>query len=240
MFAILLVLGGVVSYLELGQLEDPEFAIKQAIVITMYPGASPEQVEEEVTYPLENEIQKLPYVDFIKSTTTQGRSQITLEVKPIYRSKDLPQIWDELRRKINDFQPNLPSGAYPPIINDDFGDVFGVLLAVTGNGFEYDEINDYVDFIRRELVLVDGVGKVTVEGKQQEQVIIEISHNKMISLGLSTDYIYQILAQQNVVSNAGSVRIGNEDIRFHPTGEFQSVQEMGNLICQPSRSGTTN
>lgn len=233
LFAILLVLGGVISYLELGQLEDPEFAIKQAIVVTMYPGASPEQVEEEVTYPLENEIQKLPYVDFIKSVTTKGRSQITLTVKPIYRSADLPQIWDELRRKINDFQPNLPSGTLPPIINDDFGDVFGVLLAVTGDGFEYDEINDYVDFIRRELVLVDGVGKVTVEGKQQEQVIIEISHNKMISLGLSTDYIYQILAQQNVVSNAGSVRIGNEDIRFHPTGEFQSVQEMGNLIVSP-------
>lgn len=233
LFAILLVLGGVVSYLQLGQLEDPEFAIKQAIVVTMYPGASPEQVEEEVTYPLENEIQKLPYVDFIKSVTTKGRSQITVEMKPIYRTDDLPQIWDELRRKINDFQPNLPSGTYPPIVNDDFGDVFGVLLAVTGEGFESDEINDYVDFIRRELVLVDGVGKVTVEGKQQEQVIIEISHNKMISLGLSTDYIYQILAQQNVVSNAGSIRVGDENIRFHPTGEFQSVNEMGNLVVSP-------
>ena len=233
LFAILLVFGGMASYLQLGQLEDPEFAIKQAIVITMYPGASPEQVEEEVTYPLENEIQKLPYVDFIKSVTSQGRSQITVEMKPEYRSDDLPQIWDELRRKINDFQPNLPSGTHPPIVNDDFGDVFGVLLAVTGDGFEYDEINDYVDFIRRELVLVDGVGKVTVEGKQQEQVIIEISHNKMISLGLSTDYIYQLLAQQNIVSNAGSIRVGNENIRFHPTGEFQSVQEMGNLVVSP-------
>lgn len=233
LFAVLLLFGGIVSYFELGQLEDPEFAIKQAIVVTQYPGASPEQVEEEVTYPLENEIQKLPYVDFIKSITSNGVSQIIVEMKPIYRKDELRQIWDELRRKINDFQPNLPSGTHPPIVNDDFGDVFGILMAVTGEGFDYDEINDYVDFIRRELVLVEGIGKVTVEGKQQEQVIIEISHNKMISLGLSTDYIYQLLAQQNVVSNAGSIRVGNENIRFHPTGEFQSVQELGNLVVSP-------
>ncbi len=234
LFAFLLLFGGIASYLGLGQLEDPEFAIKQAIIVTQYPGASPEQVEEEVTYPLENEIQKLPYVDFIRSITSTGVSQIIVEMKPIYRKDELRQIWDELRRKVNDFQPNLPSGTQPPIVNDDFGDVFGILLAVTGDGFEYDEINDYVDFIRRELVLVDGIGKVTVEGKQQEQVIIEISHNKMISLGLSTDYIYQLLAQQNVVSNAGSIRVGNENIRFHPTGEFQSVQELGNLVVSPS------
>lgn len=233
LFAFLLLLGGSVSYLQLGQLEDPEFAIKQAIIVTQYPGASPEQVEEEVTYPLENEIQKLPYVDFVKSITTNGVSQIIVEMKPIYRKNELRQIWDELRRKINDFQPNLPSGTYPPVVRDDFGDVFGILLAVTGDGFAYDEINDYVDFIRRELVLVDGIGKVTVEGKQQEQVIIEISHNKMVQLGLSTDYIYQLLAQQNVVSNAGSIRVGNENIRFHPTGEFQSVDELGNLVVSP-------
>ncbi|NVK25469.1 MAG: efflux RND transporter permease subunit [Gammaproteobacteria bacterium] len=233
LFALLLLFGGIISYFELGQLEDPEFAIKQAIVVTQYPGASPEQVEEEVTYPLENEIQKLPYVDYIKSITTNGVSQIIVEMKPIYRKNELRQIWDELRRKINDFQPSLPSGTHPTIVKDDFGDVFGILLAVTGDGFNYDEINDYVDFIRRELVLVDGIGKVVVEGKQQEQVIIEISNNKMVSLGLSAEYIYQILAHQNVVSNAGSVRVGNENIRFHPTGEFTSVQEMGNLLISP-------
>ncbi len=234
LLSVLLLIGGVISYTNLGQLEDPEFVLKQAIIVTQYPGASPEQVEEEVTYPLENEIQKLAYVDNIKSITSNGISQIIVEMKSIYRKQELRQIWDELRRKVNDFSPSLPAGTSTPIIKDDFGDVFGVLFAVTGKGFAYDEINDYVDFIRRELVLVDGVGKVTVEGKQQEQVIIEISNNKMISLGLSTDYLYQILAQQNVVSNAGSVRVGNENIRFHPTGEFKSVQELGDLIVSPS------
>jgi multidrug efflux pump subunit AcrB len=234
LLSVLLLLGGVISYTNLGQLEDPEFVLKQAIIITQYPGASPEQVEEEVTYPLENVIQKLASVDNIKSITSNGISQIIVEMKSTARKQELRQIWDELRRKVNDYTPSLPAGTTTPIIKDDFGDVFGVLFAVTGKGFAYDEINDYVDFIRRELVLLDGIGKVTVEGKQQEQIIIEISNNKMISLGLSTDYLYQVLAQQNVVSNAGSVRVGDENIRFHPTGEFQSVQELGDLIVSPS------
>lgn len=234
LFSFLLLLGGITSYLGLGQLEDPEFVLKQAIVVTQYPGASPLQVEEEITYPLENEIQKLAYVDHVKSITSAGVSQIIVEMKSTYRKTELRQIWDELRRKINDYSSKLPSGSYAPIVRDDFGDVFGVLLAITGKGFNNDEINDYVDFIRRELVLLDGVGKVTVEGGQQEQVIIEISHNKMVSLGISTDYLYQVLAQQNVVSNAGSVRVGDENIRFHPTGEFNSVQELGDLVVSPS------
>ena len=233
LFAILLMLGGTMSYLGLGQLEDPEFVLKQAIVVTQYPGASPMQVEEEITYPLENEIQKLPYVDNIKSITSAGTSQIIVEMKSIYRKQELRQIWDELRRKINDYSSQLPTGAHPPMVKDDFGDVFGVLLAITGQGFNNVEINNYVDFIRRELVLLEGVGKVTVEGGLQEQVIIEISHNKMVSLDISTDYLYQVLAQQNVVSNAGSVRVGNENIRFHPTGEFNSVQELGDLVISP-------
>ena len=233
LFAFLLLFGGVVSYFQLGQLEDPEFVLKQAIVVTQYPGASPVQVEEEVTHPLENEIQKLTYVDNVKSITSAGVSQIMVEMKSTYRKTELRQIWDELRRKINDYAPQLPAGTTTPIVRDDFGDVFGVLLAVTGEGFNNDELNDYVDYIRRELVLVDGIGKVTVVGSEQEQVIIEMSQNKMVSLGISTGYLYQLLSQQNVVSNAGFVRVGDEQIRFHPTGEFSSVQELGDLVISP-------
>lgn len=233
LFAILLLFGGVVSYTQLGQLEDPEFVLKQAIVVTQYPGASTLQVEEEVTHPLENEIQKLTYVDNVKSITSAGISQIMVEMKSTYRKTELRQIWDELRRKVNDYSPNLPAGTSAPIVRDDFGDVYGVLLAVTGDGFNNDELNDYVEYIKRELVLVEGIGKVTVVGSEQEQVIIEMSQNKMVSLGISTDYLYQLLAQQNVVSNAGFVRVGNERIRFDPTGEFSSVQELGDLVISP-------
>ncbi|MFC0119581.1 efflux RND transporter permease subunit [Pseudoalteromonas xiamenensis] len=230
MFSLLLLIGGTVSYFGLGQLEDPEFTLKKAMIITAYPGASPQQVEEEVTFPIENAIQELPYVDYVTSISTPGKSQISVEMKSTYRKKDLQQIWDELRRKVNDLTPRLPPGVKPSKIIDDFADVYGVLYAVTGDGYSYDELKDYVDFLKRELVLVNGVSKVTVAGEQQAQVIVEISTQKMAQLGISPNTIFQILQQQNTVSNAGSVQVDNEYIRLHPTGEFQNVEEMKNLL----------
>ncbi|MGB1293808.1 MAG: efflux RND transporter permease subunit, partial [Pseudoalteromonas sp.] len=138
MFALLLLIGGTVSYLGLGQLEDPEFTLKKAMVITLYPGASPQQVEEEVTFPIENAIQQLPYVDYVTSISSPGKSQISVEMKSTYRKQDLRQIWDELRRKISDNASSLPSGVYPSTVLDDFGDVYGVMYAVTGDGYSYD------------------------------------------------------------------------------------------------------
>jgi len=230
MFAAVLLLGGIVAYNGLGRLEDPEFTLKKAMITTAYPGASPTQVEEEVTYPLENAIQQLPYVDYVTSISSAGFSQITIEMKPTYRKNDLKQIWDELRRKINDLKPRLPPGVAAPTIIDDFGDVYGVLLAISGQGYAYEEIKDYVDYLRRELVLIKGVGKITVSGEQQEQVVVEIARSKLAALGISTNRIFQLLQTQNRVSNAGAVKIGSEYIRFHPTGEFKSVKELENLI----------
>ena len=230
MVTLILLLGGLIAFLNLGRLEDPQFTIKQAMVITVYPGASPTQVEEEVTYPIENAIQQLPYVDNIKSISTAGKSQITVEMKSIYRKDDLRGIWEEMRRKINDLTPSLPSGVYPPKIIDDFADVYGMLIAVTGDGYQYKDINDYVDFLKRELVLVDGVGKVSVQGEQEEQVFVEISRSKIVSLGISPSRISSLLVTQNQVSNAGKVKIGDEYIRINPTGEFESVEELENLL----------
>lgn len=230
MFAAILLLGGIVAYNGLGRLEDPEFTLKKAMITTAYPGASPIQVEEEVTYPLENAIQQLPYVDYVTSISSAGFSQITIEMKPTYRKDDLKQIWDELRRKVNDLKPRLPPGVATPHVIDDFGDVYGVLLAISGDGYSYEEIKDYVDYLRREIVLIKGVGKVTVAGEQQEQVVVEIARNKLAALGISANRIFQLLHTQNQVSNAGAVKIGSEYIRFHPTGEFKSVKELENLI----------
>ncbi len=230
MVTLILLIGGVFAFLNLGRLEDPEFTIKKAMIITSYPGASPTQVEEEVTYPIENAIQELPYVDNIQSISTVGRSQITVEMKSIYRKDALRNIWEELRRKIHDLTPNLPSGVNDPVVKDDFADVYGILLAVTGEGYQYKDLSDYTDYLRRELVLVDGVGKVTVQGEQDEQVIVEISRTKITSLGISPSRITSLLTNQNQVSNAGKVKIGTEYIRFSPTGEFQSVDELANLV----------
>lgn len=228
--ALILLVGGTLSYLGLGQLEDPQFTLKQAMVITAYPGASPQQVEEEVSYPLENAIQQLPYVDHVTSISTAGTSQIMVEMKGIYHSKELKQIWDELRRKVNDLTPQLPPGVKPPMVNDDFGDVYGMLYAISGDGYSDDELRDYVDILRRELVLVDGVGKVSVGGVQQEQVIVEISRSRLASLGIPPAQIASLLQTQNVVSNAGSLRVGPDSVRIYPSGEFQSVKELEQLI----------
>jgi len=230
MFALLLLVGGTVSYFGLGQLEDPEFTLKQAMVITQYPGASPQQVEEEVTYPLENAIQQLPYVDFVTSISSPGMSQISIEMKSTYRKRDLQQIWDELRRKVNDLSGSFPQGVMAPQVMDDFADVYGVMFAVTGDSYSYDELHDYVDFLRRELVLVEGVGKVSTAGEQQAQVMVEISSHKLSSFGIPPSQIYQLLENQNTVSNAGKIKVGSESIRLHPTGEFQDVSELEDLL----------
>lgn len=230
MLALLMLIGGIVSYSDLGRLEDPEFTIKEAMIITSYPGASPRQVEEEVSFPIEDALQQLPYIKNIRSISTPGLSQIIVEMKGTYRKQALRQIWDEVRRKVNDLAGGFPSGVNTPIIKDDFGDVFGVLLALTGEGYSNEELKDFSDYLRRELVLVNGVNKVSVSGTQQEMVVVEISRNRLVSLGISQSSIFELLRSQNTVSNAGKIKVGEESIRFHSTGEFNDVKELETLI----------
>ncbi|MGR5476357.1 efflux RND transporter permease subunit [Vibrio chagasii] len=230
MLSLIFLIGGVSAFFGLGRLEDPAFTIKDAMVVTSYPGATPQQVEEEVTYPLEKAIQQLTYVDEVNSISSRGLSQVTVTMKNNYGPDDLPQIWDELRRKVNDLKVSLPPGVNDPQVIDDFGDVYGILLAVTGDGYSYKELLDYIDYLRRELELVDGVSKVSVSGQQQEQVFIEISMKRISSLGISPNTVFNLLSTQNIVSSAGAVRIGDEYIRIHPTGEFQNVEQLGDLI----------
>ncbi|MGF1764767.1 efflux RND transporter permease subunit [Aliivibrio kagoshimensis] len=230
MLTLIFIIGGTSAFFELGRLEDPAFTIKDAMVVTNYPGATPVQVEEEVTYPLEKAIQQLSYVDEVNSISSRGLSQITVTMKNNYGPDDLPQIWDELRRKVSDLQGQLPPGVSTPQVIDDFGDVYGIMLAITGEGYSYKELLDYVDYMRRELELVNGVSKVSVSGAQQEQVFIEISMKRLSSLGLAPTTIYNLLSTQNVVSSAGAVKIGSEYIQIHPTGEFTNVDQLGDLI----------
>ncbi|NAX46879.1 AcrB/AcrD/AcrF family protein [Photobacterium halotolerans] len=236
MLTLIFLIGGTMAFLELGQLEDPEFTIKDAMVVTSYPGATAQQVEEEVTYPIEKAIGQLPYVDEVNSISSRDLSQITVTMKNNYGPDDLPQIWDELRRKVNDLKPSLPPGVGTPKVVDDFGDVYGILLAVTGEGYSYRELNDYVDYLRRELELVDGVGKVQVTGTQQEQVFIEISMQRLSNLGISPQTIYGTLQQQNLVTSAGAIRVGDEYIRVQTTGEFRNTEALGDLIIKDSGS----
>jgi multidrug efflux pump subunit AcrB len=230
MVTLILLIGGVIAFSNLGQLEDPEFTIKDALVITYYPGASPEQVEEEVTYPIELELQNLPYVDKITSTSKAGYSKIQLTIKDTYRSQELKQIWDEVRKKIRDLTGTFPTGVGTPIVLDDFGDVYGVMLAINGEGYPYKDLESYVDLVKRELVLVDGVAKVSVAAEQSEQITVEISRSKLANMGIAPSQLETLLANQNNVSNAGRVKVGSEYIRISPTGEFKDISELENLI----------
>lgn len=227
---LILLIGGVVSLTQLGRLEDPKFTIKQAMVITQYPGASAQQVEEEVSYPLENAIQELSYVDHVRSISKPGLSQITVEMKSIYRADDLEQIWDELRRKVNDAARRLPPGTNTPMVRDDFADVYGVLLAITGEDYSYQDIEHYADFLKRELVLVDGVGKVIATGQQQQQVVVEVSRAKLSNVGIPPARIANLLTTQNTVADAGRLTIEDEAFRIATSGEFDSVEELANLV----------
>ena len=189
MVAIILGVGGIVTFLGLGQLEFPEFTIRNALVITQYPGATPEQVEEEVTLQLEKAIQRIPNVKRISSVNMVGLSQITVELKSSVQAKDLEQYWDNLRRKVGDAQASLPPGTSTSIVNDDFGDVFGLLLTLKSEDYSLKQMEDFADLMQREIQLVDGVKKVSIAGTVNEQIIVSLDHDKMKTLNVSAESI---------------------------------------------------
>ena len=237
LFLVILAIGGVSSFSNLSRLEDPAFTIKDAMIISTYPGASSMEVEEELTYPLEKEIRQLPYIDKITSTSSDGMSQIMVSMKMDYGPDELPQIWDEMRRKINDLQPTLPSGVQSVQIIDDFGDVFGVMLMLTGDGYDYVELKQYADYLTRELELVDGVGKVSIAGDQQEQLFVEMSLERLAALNLDMSTVTSLLAQQNSVVSSGEVMLNGQSLAIKPNGTLSTVEELENLIIHGRDTG---
>lgn len=237
LFLVILAVGGVSSFSNLSRLEDPAFTIKDAMIISTYPGASSMEVEEELTYPLEKEIRQLPYIDKITSTSSDGMSQIMVSMKMDYGPDELPQIWDEMRRKINDLQPTLPSGVQSVQIIDDFGDVFGVMLMLTGDGYDYVELKQYADYLTRELELVDGVGKVSIAGDQQEQLFVEMSLERLAALNLDMTTVTSLLAQQNSVVSSGEVMLNGQSLAIKPNGTLSTVEELENLIIHGRDTG---
>ncbi|NOQ70350.1 MAG: AcrB/AcrD/AcrF family protein, partial [Gammaproteobacteria bacterium] len=233
---ILFLGGGATALQEISRLEDPEFTIKEAKVVTTYPGATPLEVEREVTYHVENAVQQLQQLKRVESISQDGTSEITVVIKDKYKKDDFPNIWDELRRKINDAQTELPPGANTSIVFDDFGDVFGLFYALTGEGYTYRELKDYADILKEQLLLVPGVRKITIGGDIKEVVYLEFSRANMAKLGISNEEFSQVLKSQNLVSNSGNVRVGDEYIRINPTGQLLSTQEIGELLL----SGTEN
>jgi multidrug efflux pump subunit AcrB len=234
----LVLAGGIVAYRNIGRLEDPEFTIKQALVITPYPGANAEEVAQEVTNPIEVACQRLGQLDHVESESTRGRSVVSVHIKDRYDRHRIPQVWDELRRKIDDVQITLPPSVRGrSMVIDDFGDVYGIFLAVTGEGYSFAEMRRYVDFLRREMLQLPGVKSVALFGEQQEVVFLEISRQRLAQLGINEEQIYAKLQERNIAADGGRVRVGDQHLPLDPTGEFRSAQEMLDLVIGSGRTG---
>ena len=236
-FAVLMVVLGIWSYIHLPRLEDPEFTIKDALIITPYPGASAQEVEKEVSDVIERAVQQLEQLDRVVSRSERGRSTVTVTIRDQYDRHTLPQVWDELRRKVSDAQRQLPPGAGPSLVLDDFGDVFGIFYALTGPDFSDAELYETAKLLRRELLLVPDVKKIEIFGHQQEVIYIELARDRIARLGIRPETIFAALREQNLVVQSGAVDVGPLTLTINPTGEWTGVHDFENLLIRGGDGG---
>lgn len=232
---VLLVLGGVQAFLSMPRLEDPAFTVRNALVITRFPGASPQRVEELVTDKLEEKLREIAEVKHIDSQSLSGISIITLEVDQ--RFKDMAPIWAKLRNKVDDVRPSLPEGVEAPEINDEFGDVFGVVVAITGDGHTYRELKDVADHVRDELLKVQDVAKVNLYGSQAERIFVEVANARLAEFGYSPYQLVQVLQAENAIQPGGRARVGPESVILEATGEFRTLDQLRRTVLRvPGRA----
>ena len=235
-FLAVLFIGGLVAFGHLGKKEDAPFVIKSASIVTRYPGATPEEVEQLITEPIEREIQSMRRVYKITSESFYGMSKIMIELLPSTPADEMPQMWDELRRKILTVQAVLPEGASPISVGDDYGDVFGIYYGLSADpGFTYEEMRDWAQRIKTELVPVDGVQKVTLFGEQQDVVNVRVSMAALASLFIAPDEIIRILGSQNALVGSSEKLAGDMQIRIIETGTYKSLDDIRNQLLTSSQ-----
>ena len=214
---VVVLAAGASAYQTMSRAEDPGFTVRAARVLTLFPGASPERVEQLVTDPIEEMIGELPEIDHLSSTSKTGVSIVMANVRDEFG--DLRPIWDGLRRKVD--QVILPEGARRPQVNDEFGDVFGIVVTLTGDGFSDAELKQVADEVRDELLRIGDVAKVDIYGAQSERIFVEYDNARLAELGLSPLQLQGILAGANVIIPGGELRTGIERIAIEPTGNFE-------------------
>ena len=230
-FLAVLLIGGIFSFNSLGKKEDAPFVIKTAVIMTRYPGAEPAEVERLITEPISREIQSMSGVYKIKSESMYGISKITFELLPSLSASSIPQKWDELRRKVLNIQPQLPSGASVPTVSDDFGDVFGIYYGLTADdGFSYEELRNWAERIKTQVVTADGVMKVALFGAQTEVVNIFISVNKLAGMGIDPKQLAGLLQSQNQIINTGEISAGEQQLRVVANGMYTTVDDIRNQV----------
>ena len=226
LMVVLLILGAA-AYFQLGQDEDPPFTFRVMVVRTFWPGATAQQVAEQVTDKLERTLQEVPYADKIRSYSKPGESQIIFQVKDVIKGLDVTNSWYTVRKKVGDMRGTLPAGVQGPFFNDDFGDVYGVIYALESDGFNYAEVKTLADGVRQQLLRVPDVSKVELFGAQDERVFIEISQKRLAQLGIDLNQVLAQLGQQNAVEPAGAVQTPLDVVQVRVQGQFQAVDELG-------------
>lgn len=239
LMSICFIIGGIVAMSKIGRLEDPAFTIKQAVIFTYYPGASAEQVEKEVTEQLEIALQQMWQLDILTSVSKPGFSRITMEIQPYIDGPLLPQIWDELRKRLRDIERDLPLGASPPVVIDDFGDVYGIYYALSAPDFSEDQMREFSRIIRREVLTVDGVAKVQVGGILEEEIVATIDSYQISGLGISFPELQQVLASNLKPFSGGRLYVGDKQIRIPIESSTNKIEEIENLsIVVPGKNAS--
>ena len=234
---VVLMLLGLAAYFQLGQDEDPPFTFRAMVVRTYWPGATAQQVAEQVTDKLERTLQEVPYADKIRSYSKPGESQIIFQVKDSIKGADVTNAWYVVRKKIGDIRVTLPAGVQGPFFNDDFGDVYGVIYALEADGFNYAEVKTFADDLRQKLLRVPDVSKVELFGAQDEKLFIEISQKRLAQLGLDFNQVLAQLAQQNAVESAGAVQTPLDVVQVRVAGQFQAVEQLRAMPIRGSGYG---
>ena len=237
-FLAIMLIGGIYSFFKLPKKEDSPFVIKQAVLVTQYPGATPQEVEKLITEPIEREIQSMSDVFQIKSESYFGMSKISIELQPTLAPDYMPVKWDELRRKVANIQPRLPSGASAINVSDDFGDVFGIYYALTADeGFTYDDMRDWAQKIKTELTPIQGVQKVYLFAEQTQVVNVRISVPKLANLGIDPNSIQQVLRTQNLLVNTGEIMTGTYQLRVRAEGTYKSIEDIRDQLIVTKGGG---
>lgn len=223
---VVLMVMGFAAYFQLGQDEDPPFTFRAMVVRTYWPGATAEQVAEQVTDKIERTLQEVPLADKIRSYSKPGESQIILEIKDSSRSNEVANVWYSVRKKVGDMRYTLPQGVQGPFFNDDFGDVYGVIYALEADGFSYAEVKQFADEVRQKLLRVPDVAKVELFGVQDEKLYIEVSQNRLSQLGLDMNQVLAQLGQQNAVESAGVVQTPHDQVQVRVAGQFRAIEDL--------------
>ncbi len=236
--ALILGVSGVVSYFRMGKLEDPEFTIKTAVVITPYPGASTLEVEEQISNKIEEAVMKMDRLNYVQTQSKQGMSIAHVYLQPGTDPDEVPQHWDRLRRRISDIQADLPQEAGPSEVIDDFGDVYGIIVALTGEDYSYPELKEYADLIQKELFHVDQVSRVEIWGERTECIYVDISRARLAGMGISPGRIAELLEDRSGVVQPGAFETEQERIRFHLTGGFSDVRDVREMVVGVNHQDT--